>query len=468
MQARTVVLAMVLTVPLSACADRDLPTTPPTDGLVPSLQLSSLDASEVSITGALTQITDEAYNEYHPRIDGDIVVFTVDTEGGQNVAYVNLATGERKQITSGSRNQRLPDVSGNRIVYADYSSLFPQVRVYDILAESSEVISTAEGSRDHPAIHGDRVAYQQTVSAVQNIVVAVLATGLTTVVTDNTYLERALSIYGDFVVFERSFEGNSIVILHDLRDGTATTLLPDAINQRRPHVHGDRVVFDAYVDGRSVRDLVIYEISTGSIHHIAADGNQSFARISGDWVVYNDDSLGHRDIVLMHIPTGFTHRITTPATYDYFSDIDGNRVVFTSDAMGKLDIWMYEFSATLPGEVEFPAVGERLVECAWEEPPVLPDPFFQRTITRQAGKPQVETHYFDGNGPALVVVDNDGCGAAWTMLNGEPLFVADEIDPENMCLWGAVELQDENTIQLSAQGKPGCSVTVGVHPMPGG
>jgi hypothetical protein len=35
-----------------------------------------------------------------------------------------------------------------------------------------------------------------------------------------------------------------------------------------------------------------------------------------------------------------------------------------------------------------------------------------------------------------------------------------------MCLWGAVALEGSNTIQLSAQGKPGCSVTVGVYPMP--
>jgi hypothetical protein len=57
-------------------------------------------------------------------------------------------------------------------------------------------------------------------------------------------------------------------------------------------------------------------------------------------------------------------------------------------------------------------VGERLVECGWTEPPSLPEPLFQRTIARQAGKPQVETHYFTGSGPAAVVVDNAWCGAA--------------------------------------------------------
>jgi Tol biopolymer transport system component len=463
MRARTLLLAAVVALPLSACADRDLPTTPRTDGLVPSLQFSSQD---VVVTGSLIQVTNEAYSEQYPRIDGDIVVFTVSTEGGLNVAYVNLATGERLQITSGSRTQRFQDVSGSRIVYADYADRFPEVMVYDIPTWTTSAVSSETGGREQPAIRGDHVAYAQSVSGIRNIMVADLAAGLTTAVTSDDFWVDRPSIDDDFVAFERSMDGNKVVILHDLRDGTEKALLPDAIDQRQPHVNGDRVVFDARVEGRSVRDLVVYQISTGSLHHIAAEGNQSYARLSGDWMAFEDDAAGLSDVVLMHLPTGFTHRITGPSTLDYFSDIDGNRVVFTSDRTGHNDIWLYEFDFTLPGEVEFPAVGERLEECAWTEPPVLPDPFFLRTITRQTGKPQTETHYFDGSGPALVVVDNHECGAAWTMLNGEPLFTADEMDPEYMCLWGAVELEGTNTIQLSAQGKPGCSVTVGVYPMP--
>jgi hypothetical protein len=44
--------------------------------------------------------------------------------------------------------------------------------------------------------------------------------------------------------------------------------------------------------------------------------------------------------------------------------------------------------------------------------------------------------------------------------------VADEVDPEKMCcLWGGVELRGSNAIQLSAQGMPGCAVSLGIYPM---
>jgi hypothetical protein len=176
MRARTLVLAAVVALPLSACADRDLPTTPRTDALAPSLQLSQ----DVVVTGSLIQVTNEAYNEYHPRIDGDIVVFTVSTEGGQNVAYVDLVTGERRQITSGDRNQRLQDVSGRRIVYADYSTWITEVVIYDIDTGTPAAVSSEEGGRNQPAIKGDRVAYQQAGSTAMNIAVTDLMAGLTT------------------------------------------------------------------------------------------------------------------------------------------------------------------------------------------------------------------------------------------------------------------------------------------------
>jgi hypothetical protein len=462
MRARTAVVALVLALPLSACADRDLPTTPERDGLVPSLQVST---QEVAISGVLVQVTNEAYNEYRPRIDGDIVGFTVNTEGGQNVAYVNLATGDRRQITSGSRNQLLPDVTGRRVVYADQTR-FTQVLVYDIEAEITAPVAEDGPSRYDPAIHGDRVAYRQSASGVTNISVTDLALGSTTHVTSNSVMEHSPSIYGDFVAFARYIDGNNLVIFHDLRDGTEMALLPAAIDQRRPHVHGDRVVFDAFVGGRPVRDLAIYEISTGSIHHIVADGNQSFARISGDFVVYDDDSAGGRDVVLMHIPTGFTHRITGPSTYDYFGDIDGNRVVFTSDAAGKHDIWMYEFTATFPSDDPGngdPVVVTPMVSCAEAAPPALGMPLFATTVTRRTGQPRVETHLFAGLDYSVVLIDNNRCAGVWATLNGESLLDVQESNPRVTCLWAVKEVRAENYLQVSVRGEPGCAIDLAFY-----
>lgn len=460
----------------SSAVERDrssLPSAGQGRGAESVLSMSALK-DRVEISGELVQVTDEWFPEYHPKVHGDIVVFTARSDLpdlSENVVFVDLSTGERRQITQGPSAQRLQEVSGGLISFTDYSGSFSKIMIYDIEMEMTEALATGETSVQSPSMDGDLIAWVQWITmSTTSIRVKDLSTAQTWDIASG---QRNWwpSLSGHHVAFERVIDGNSTVLLHDMRDGSETALLPGAVNQRRPHVDGDRVVFDAFVDGREVRDLVVYEISTGEIHHLRSDGNQSYARLSGDWVVFDDDAESISDIVMMHLPTGFTHRITEPGTIDYLSDIDGNRIVFTSDAAGKFDIWMYEFEAVIPSDDdppadELPGVGEGLRRCELEPLPALGDPIFAISQLRETGRPRLERAEFGGAGTAIVVVSNDGGGAAWADLNGERLLTHSDINPNVICLWGVVRLEEENTIDLSVLSSPGASVALEFFTVP--
>jgi beta propeller repeat protein len=74
-------------------------------------------ATAVAFVGTTTQVTDKIGTQTDPSISGDIVVFTDDSSGSDDVHYSNLNTpGSDVAVTSAVGPQRLHDVSGNVIV----------------------------------------------------------------------------------------------------------------------------------------------------------------------------------------------------------------------------------------------------------------------------------------------------------------------------------------------------------------
>lgn len=86
-------------------------------------------ATAVAFVGTTTQVTDRIGTQTDPTISGDIVIFTDDSSGNDDVHYIDLTNpGVDVAVTSAAGNHQLHDVSGDTIVYTDLSS-FP-VRVF--------------------------------------------------------------------------------------------------------------------------------------------------------------------------------------------------------------------------------------------------------------------------------------------------------------------------------------------------
>ena len=74
------------------------------------------------ITSTTTRITNDAADQRHPAISGDLVVWDDDRnyqQTGLDIYRYNITSGVTTQITNDHYNQQNPSISGNRIVWED-------------------------------------------------------------------------------------------------------------------------------------------------------------------------------------------------------------------------------------------------------------------------------------------------------------------------------------------------------------
>lgn len=89
--------------------------------------------------------------------------------------------------------------------------------------------------------------------------------------------------------------------------------------------------------------------------------------------------------------------------------------------------------------------------------------FGPKTYTRDTGKPVAVTDTFSQsilNTTFAISVDNHGVPSAVITLNGQPVFVESDFNPQVTHLTKTVVLQARNDLTVELRGKPGSSVTV--------
>ena len=305
-----------------------------------ALVLAAPSQAGVVITGTSTQMTTDPNTQTDPAISGDIVMWTDDRNGNDDVYFLDLTTFVETQVTSNPADQELGDVSGGWIVYTDTQVAVDGIVAYDIASGASTVVTS--GGQGNATIDGDLVVYQDFSlviggNRIEEIHLADLGAGTTTQLTSTAVDERNPAIGGGYAVFEREAGGAWDVILHDLVSGVETNLGPGA----HPHTDGATVVWNAD-SGAGDQDLFFYDIGSGNTTHLVQAGMQTRPHVDGDIVCYDDNAAGNADVVVRHIPSGATATVGG-ASIGFLNDCDGNRVAYTSFDTN-FDIWVYEFA----------------------------------------------------------------------------------------------------------------------------
>src|SRR5207237_10578898 len=93
-------------------------------------------------------------------------------------------------------------------------------------------------------------------------------------------------------------------------------------------------------------DIAVFDTSGVRLATLSLAGNQDHPHISGEWVAFEDFSMGAAHVGSWHWTTGDVYFPTPLTSRQQLNAISGNRVVYTDDRRGDLDIYVYEFTLT--------------------------------------------------------------------------------------------------------------------------
>lgn len=310
-----------------------------------------------TLTGTERRVTTAPADQFDPAISGPLVVYTDFTGVDADVWYTDLSTGLAHPVTTASGDQQLTGVSGTRILYTDWNTM--DVLVYDVATGTTVNITNAGGSNSlDPAIGGSLAAWTDDRDGNAEIYARDLATGEERRITSDPLVDESPAVGDGLIVWERCDGYACDVFVYDWAAKTTRQLTntPYA-SERFPDVCGHIVVFQREQGTPIDKDMVAFDLLTGTESVLGRAGDQENAHISGDFVSFNDSSSGIPHIGLWQLSTGSTFEVPAPASGQYLNDIDGNRIVYSDNREGTLDIYLYEF-AIVPasGDTEPPVI----------------------------------------------------------------------------------------------------------------
>jgi beta propeller repeat protein len=267
-------------------------------------------------------------------------------------------------------------------VFTDLSAGTADVSYVDVGDNSLHVVANGPGDQLLSDVSGSRIAYTDRVTGSGDIVLYNIATGMTSALTNDVVDQQSSSISDRLVAWEDFNFSDRDIVVRDLLLGT-TTRIGGPDDQNSPSASGAKVVFldgtavDVYdadtmltsqvyagpaasanIDGTHVAvalfnatdgDIAVFDTSGLQLATLSLAGDQGAPHISGDWVSFEDFSMGAAHVGLWHWTTGDVYFPTPATSRQQLNAISGNRVVYTDDRSGDLDIYMFEFSVASGG-----------------------------------------------------------------------------------------------------------------------
>jgi beta propeller repeat protein len=307
-------------------------------------------ADRVNVEGTARILTSDPSVQYEPAISGDIIVYTDQRLGNDDIVYWDLKTGTETRVAQSAASERTPDISGDIIVWAEMGEPTGggDIKGFRIGAGPFTVATLPESAQKKPAVHGSLVVWEDTRDGNQEIYAKDLATGVEKRLTSTPGEDEfEPAVHGTSVVYSRQGGGSFCQLFVTDFVTLATTQITDAETcSRRPDISPKYIVYDG-AEGDGNQDIHVFNRATGATTRIVLAGIQRDAHLSGEWLSAEKVAMvpvTNSNVKIYNIPSAYPFEpAISYSSNESGDDIDGQRVVYQTDQRGNLDIGIFEF-----------------------------------------------------------------------------------------------------------------------------
>lgn len=300
-------------------------------------------AAAQTVTIVEQLVDGDGANQYDASISNGYIAFTDDRLGSEDV-FVSDSTFSDTLVATGPSRQHQAVIDGSDIVYVDDKLGNQNLYRFNLITQTTTLLDGNGSFDNQPDLSSGHVAFLSGRSGSTQVFTIDLATQSVNPMSINGIAVGAPAIDGTLVVWGQ-FNGstNDIFAAH-LGEFGAPFIADPSLNEQAPAISGNLIT---YLNSGQVS---LFDLTTSQTTQITNDGFPKTTRplIAGSNIVYSDSRNGNVDIFLYDLVSGVETELTTNASDQILTDIDGNTVVYHDNRLGNLNVWKLTFTINRP------------------------------------------------------------------------------------------------------------------------
>jgi beta propeller repeat protein len=321
--------------------------------------IDELDENFGADDGGEYQITTDPYDQWHPSIYNNIIVWEDLRNADTDIYMYDINTGIETLITDSS-DQFNPAIFGNIIVWEDYDKGDSDICMYDITTGIETRLTTDSSNQINPVIYGDKIVWENhNPNTNSDIAIYDIQSHQITIL-DRPYNQYQPAIYDNIIVFvdrisvqkgkSNKVEEDFSIYMYNLFTQEEKLLTNNKDEKGNPDIYGEIIVWwDSRNDVRNVNqpwDIYMYDLSNDTEDRVTTNEEyQGYPVIFKNNIVYEDARNGNLDIYIFTL-TQYLDLARSPEEAILVFEAD-----FLADTSTELKVdYMYDISIYIPAE----------------------------------------------------------------------------------------------------------------------